>query len=52
MRIFTSFLTLLTAIAAMPALAQSGLETIGKPVDRATGFQTRLDGTCPRPAMA
>ncbi|KPP87465.1 MAG: cytochrome c oxidase subunit II [Rhodobacteraceae bacterium HLUCCO07] len=39
MRIFTSFLTLLTAFAAMPALAQSGLDSIGKPVDRSTGFQ-------------
>ncbi len=39
MRILTSFLTLLTAIAAMPALAQSGMDSIGKPVDRGTGFQ-------------
>ncbi|WP_137699637.1 cytochrome c oxidase subunit II [Marimonas lutisalis] len=39
MRIFTSLLTLLTAFAAMPALAQDGLETIGKPVEKALGFQ-------------
>ncbi|MEX0284307.1 MAG: cytochrome c oxidase subunit II [Paracoccaceae bacterium] len=29
----------LAALSALPAIAQDGLETIGKPVDRATGFQ-------------
>ena len=28
-----------TALSALPAIAQDGLETIGKPVDGATGFQ-------------
>lgn len=28
-----------TALSALPAMAQDGLETIGKPVDGATGFQ-------------
>lgn len=39
MRIFYSLLTLLTAFSALPALAQDGLETVGKPVDKAMGFQ-------------
>jgi cytochrome c oxidase subunit 2 len=39
MRIISSLLTLLTAFAAVPALAQDGLESIGKPVDRGLGFQ-------------
>ncbi|MFK7751891.1 MAG: cytochrome c oxidase subunit II [Sedimentitalea sp.] len=30
---------LVTAFSALPALAQDGLEIIGRPVDRATGFQ-------------
>ncbi|PIE12611.1 MAG: cytochrome c oxidase subunit II [Rhodobacterales bacterium] len=39
MRIISSFLTLLATFSAQSALAQDGLETIGKPVDGALGFQ-------------
>ena len=39
MRLFTSFLTLLATLAALPAMAQDTLESIGKPVDRLLGFQ-------------
>ena len=39
MRIISSLLTFLAMFSAVPAFAQDGLETIGKPVDGAYGFQ-------------
>ncbi|UYV38515.1 cytochrome c oxidase subunit II [Rhodobacteraceae bacterium D3-12] len=39
MRLFSHLLTFLATVAAAPAMAQTALETIGKPVDGKLGFQ-------------
>ena len=39
MRLLTTLLGLLATLMALPATAQEGLEIIGKPIDRGTGFQ-------------
>ncbi len=39
MRILTSLMAVMASFTALPALAQDGVERVGKPIDRLMGFQ-------------